>query len=76
MENIDASVLRWFGNDGIAKRVYVKSVWGTHLAGQTRKRWVDSVNDCLKKKSGLSVRHVRRVVYDRDECRGFVRWNT
>ena len=32
--------------------------------GSPRKRWIDNVRDCLKKK-GLDVRQARRIVHDR-----------
>ena len=35
-------------------------------------RWIDSVNDCLKKR-GLNVGQARRMVYDRNELREFVK---
>ena len=47
---------RWFGhmermgNDRIAKWVYVGVGVGSRLVGRPRKRWIDSVNNCLKKK--------------------------
>ena len=37
-------------NDRIAKRVHVGVGVGSRLVGRPRKRWIDSVNDCLKKK--------------------------
>ena len=48
---------------------------GSRLVGRPRKRWIDSVNDCLKKRS-LNVRPARKVVYGRDEWRELVRGNT
>ena len=56
-ERIDASVLRWFGyigrkgDDRTAKKVYVGKHVGIPLVCRPRKRWTDSMNDCLKKKS-------------------------
>ena len=41
-------------------------VWGSHLVGRPRKRWTDSVNDCLMKR-GLNVEQARRMVYGRNE---------
>ena len=54
-----------------AKRVCV----GSHLVGQPKKRCTDSVNDCLKKR-GLNVKQTRRMVYNRNKWREFVRGNT
>ena len=45
---------------------------GSRLVGRPRKRWIDSVNDCLKKR-GLNVGQARRVVYERNEWREFVK---
>ena len=56
-------------NDKIAKRVYV----GEYV-GRPRERWIDTVKDSLKKRD-LDVRQARRMVHDRSEWRGFVRWN-
>ena len=74
-ERIDGSVLHWFGlfermeNDRIAKRVHVEECVGSHLVGRQQKRWIDSVNDCLKKR-GLTFGQARGIVYDRNEWRG------
>ena len=62
-ERIDGGVLRWFGyverieNDRIAKRVYVGECTGSLSVGRSRKRWIDTVKDCLRK----------RMVQDRSE---------
>ena len=77
-ERIDESVLRWFGHvermdEGrIAKRVYVGECPGSRSLGMPRKRWIDTVQECLKKR-GLDVRQARRMVQDRSEWLGFVR---
>ena len=69
-EKIDEGVLRWFGhvermeNDKIGKRVYVGECGGRCSAGRPRKRWIDTVKDCLKKR-GLDIRQARRMVHDR-----------
>ena len=45
------------------------------LIGRPWKRWIVSVNDCLKKIS-LNIGQARRMVYDRKEwMAGFVRGN-
>ena len=57
-ERIDKGVLRWFGHvekDRIAKTVYVGKCVGSHSVGSPRKRWIDTVKECLKKR-GLDVR--------------------
>ena len=59
-------------NSRIARRVYERECAGSRLLGRPRKRWIDSVNDCLKKR-GLNIRQAKNMVYDRNEWRGFVR---
>ena len=74
-ERIDAGVLRWFGhvekmgNDRLAKRVYVGECAGSHSVGRPRKRWIDTLKDCLKKR-GFDVRQARRMAQNRSEWRG------
>ena len=70
-EKIDEGVLRWFGhvermeNDRIAKRVYVGECAGSRSVGRPRKRWIDTVKDCLKKRR-LDVRQARKMVHGGD----------
>ena len=70
-ERIDEGVFQWFGHvermerDWIPKRVYVGDCAGSRSVGRPRKRWIDTVNECLKK----------RGFQDRSEWRGFVRGN-
>ena len=77
-EKIDEGVLRCFNhvermeNDRITKRVYVGECAGSPSVGMLRKKWTDTVKDCLNN-SGLDVRQSRIRVYDRSVCRGFVR---
>ena len=47
----------------IAKRVYVGECAGNRSVDRPRKRWIDIVKDCLRKR-GLDVRQVRRMVQD------------
>ena len=58
--------------DRIAKKFYVGECAGSRSVGRPRKRWIDTVKGCLKKR-GLDVRQARRIVQDRSEWRGFVR---
>ena len=58
----------------VAKRVYVGEYVGSHSVGRPWKRCIDTVKKCLRKR-GLDVRQARRMVQDRNEWRGFVRWN-
>ena len=79
-ERIDECVFLWFGHvermekDRIAKRIYVGECTGSRSVGRSRKRWIDTVKECLRKK-GLDVRQGRRMGQDRSECQGFVREN-
>ena len=60
-------------NDRTAKRVYVGECAGSRSMGMPRKRWIDTMKGCLKK--GLEVRQTRRarrMVHDKNVCRGFV----
>ena len=61
-------------NDKIAKRVYVGECASSRFVGKPRKRLIDTVNDCLKKK-GLDDRQAKKMVHDRSVCRRFVRGN-
>ena len=59
-------------NDRIAKRVFVGECAGSQSVDRPRKRWIDTVKECLRKR-GLDVRQARRMMRDRSEWRGFVR---
>ena len=61
-------------NVQIAKIVYVGECAGSRSVEKPRKRWSDTVRDCLVKR-GLDVRQARRTVQDRREWLGFVRGN-
>ena len=55
-ERNDESIVQWFshiermGNDRITIRIYVGKCMGSRSVGRPRKRWIDSVNECLEKK--------------------------
>ena len=53
-------------------RVYVGECAGSHSVGRLRRRWIDTLKDCLRKR-GLDVRQAKRMGEDRTEWRGFVR---
>ena len=57
-------------NDRIAKRGYVGECVGSCSVGKLRKRWIDTVKVCLRKR-GLDVRQARKMVQDRSEWQGF-----
>ena len=67
-------VLWWFGHVErmeryrISKSVYVGECAGSHSAGRTRKRWIDTIKEYFSKQ-------IRRMVQDRSEWWGFVRGN-
>ena len=69
---IDEGVLRWFGHvermekNRIAKRVYVGECDGSRSVGRPRKRWIDTMNDNLRKRV-LDIRQARRMVQDMNE---------
>ena len=77
-ERTDESVLRWFGHvermerDRIGKRVYLGECAGSRSVGRSQKKWIDTVEDCLRKR-GVDIRQARRMVQDRSEWRWFVR---
>ena len=80
VEKIDEGVLRCFSHvermesDRIAKRVYVGEHAGSCSLGRPRKRWINTMKDCLKKNC-LDVRKIRVIVQGRSVWRGFVRGN-
>ena len=79
-ERIDEGALRWFGyvetmeNYRIAKRVYVGECAGSCSVGKPKRRWIDTVKECLRK-MGLDVSQARRMVHDESVLRGFVMGN-
>ena len=76
-ERIDECMLGWFRyleRDRIAKRVYVGGFTVSRSLGGPQKRWIDTMEECLKKR-GLDVRQPRRMGKDRSEWWGFVRGN-
>ena len=58
--------LLWFGHvermedDRIAKRIYIGECPGSRSVGRSRKSWIDTVKDCLKKR-GLDLSQARRM---------------
>ena len=75
---MDVGVLQWCGhvermeNDRIVKKVYVGECAGSRSMGRPRKKWIDTVKDCLRKR-GLNAGQARRMVQDRSEWHGSVR---
>ena len=77
-ERIEEGMLRWFDHvermerDRIAMRVYVGVCVGRRSMDRWRKRWINPVKECGKKR-GLDVRQAGRK--DRSEWQTFVRGN-
>ena len=57
-------------NDRIAKRIYVGERAGSHSVSRPRKRWIDTVQESLRRRS-LDVRQARRMVNDKSVWQGF-----
>ena len=64
-------------NDRIAKKVYIRVCAGSCSVSRLRKRWIDTVKECLKKR-GLNVKQARSMVHDKSvwrvcevECMGY-----
>ena len=57
-------------NDRIAKRLYIGECVGSCSMVRPRKRWVDTMKDCLKKRD-FDFRQARRMVYDSSVWWGF-----
>ena len=60
--------------DKIAKRVCVLERAGSLSVGRPRKKWINTVKECLKKRA-LDIRQAKIMVHDRSVWRGFVRGN-
>ena len=79
-ERIDEDVLRWYSHvermerDRIAKRVYIEECAGSRSVDRPRKRLIDTMKECLRKR-GLDVRQARRMIQDMNEWRKFVKGN-
>jgi hypothetical protein len=77
-ERINESMLRWFGHvermdgDRLVKRIYSSECVGNRPVGRPKKRWIDSVKECLVERN-VGLVEARRLARDRSEWRGFVR---
>ena len=71
---IDLTILKEWKMIRLLKGCNVGKCMVSYLLGRPQKRWIDSVNDWLKKR-GLNVEQARRMVYDRNEWHGLVRGN-
>src|SRR5678815_2110545 len=74
---INESMSRWFGhvermNDSrLVKRMYSGECVGNRPVGRPKKKWIESVNECLKERNE-SLADARIKVHNRSEWRGFV----
>ena len=59
--------------DNISKRVCIGECASSRSVGRPRKRWIDTVKECVKMR--LDVRQARRMVHNRSVWRRFVRGN-
>ena len=57
--------------DRITKRIYVIECAVSRSVERPRKRWIDTVKECLRK-IGFDIRQGRRMVQDRSGWWGFV----
>ena len=89
-ERIDEGVLRWSGrvermeNDTTAKRFYVGECAGNRSLGWPRKRWIDTLKECLKKRGwdirslvntrSLELKCARMLHEAMQACASFIVW--
>src|SRR5678816_32877 len=77
-ERINASMLRWFGHvermsdSRLVKRMYSGECAGNRPAWRPKKKWIESVKECLEERN-VSLAEAIRKVHNRSEWRGFVR---
>src|SRR5678815_4421311 len=77
-ERINESTFRWFGHvermdDGrLVKPIYSSQCAGNRPAGRQKKKWIESVKECLEERNA-SLAEARRKVHNRSEWRGFVK---
>ena len=55
--------------DMTTKRIYLGEIAGSRSAGRPRKKWIDMVKECLRKR-GVNIRQAKRMVQDRSKWRG------
>src|SRR5678815_2021302 len=75
-ERINKSRLRWFGHvermedSRLVKRMYSDECAGNRPAGKPKKKWIESVKECLKERN-VSLADATRKVHNRSEWVGF-----
>ena len=78
-DRIEEVVFQWFchvermENDRFAK-IFAGECAGSNSVGRPQKRWIDTVKECLRKRS-FDDRQAGRILQDMSEWRGFLRWN-
>jgi hypothetical protein len=75
-ERINEYILRWFGHmermdvNRLVKRMYNSECVGDRPVGRPKKRWIESLKECLTERN-VSLVEARRIVHDRSVWRGF-----
>jgi hypothetical protein len=75
-EKINENILRWFGHmermnrSWLVKRMYNGECVGNRPVGRPKKRWIESLKECLTERN-VSLVEARRMVCDRSVWRGF-----
>src|SRR5678815_5828185 len=68
-KRINESMLRWFGHvermngSRLVKRMYSGDCVGNRPAGRPKRKWIESVNECLKERN-VSLAEARIKVHD------------
>src|SRR5678815_3227880 len=77
-ERINEITLRWIGHverlddSQLVKRMYGGECTGNQPAGRPKKKWIESVKECLEEKN-VSLEEAKRKVHNKNEFRCFVR---
>ena len=77
-ERINESTLRWFGHvermneSRLVKRMYSGECVGNRPAGRPKRKWIESVNECLKERN-VSLAEARIKVQKRSEWGVFLK---
>ena len=75
-ERVNEYILRWFGHmermdvNRLVKRMYNSECVGDRPVGRPKKRWIESLKECLTERN-VSLGEARRFVHDRSVWRGF-----
>ena len=69
-ERTDEGILQWFcymqrmENDRNVKRVYIGACVGTRSVGRPRKKWINTMKDCLKQRVFMSGKQGKRYMIE------------